>query len=75
MIMNALVQHNYMGAPIQISVNDDKKSIWNEGALPVGLTLEILKHNHLSIPRNPNFADVCFKGGLIYSLLEAPLKL
>lgn len=65
MLLNALVHRNYMGAPIQIRVYDDKISIWNEGFLPEGLTLDALKRNHPSIPRNPIIADVCFKGGYI----------
>ena len=46
MLLNALVHRNYMGAPIQIRVYDDKISIWNEGTLPDGLTLEALKRSH-----------------------------
>jgi ATP-dependent DNA helicase RecG len=65
MLLNALVHRNYMGAPIQIRVYDDKISIWNEGTLPDGLTLEALKRSHSSRPRNPIIADVCFKGGYI----------
>ncbi len=65
MLLNALVHRNYMGAPIQIRVYDDKISIWNEGTLPDGLTLDALKRSHSSRPRNPIIADVCFKGGYI----------
>jgi len=65
MLLNALVHRNYMGAPIQIRVYDDKISIWNEGTLPEGLTLEALKRSHSSRPRNPIIADVSFKGGYI----------
>ena len=60
MLLNALVHRNYMGAPIQIRVYDDKISIWNEGTLPDGLTLDALKRSHSSRPRNPIIADVCF---------------
>jgi len=65
MLLNALVHRNYMGAPIQIRVYDDKFSIWNEGILPDGLTLDALKRSHSSRPRNPIIADVCFRGGYI----------
>ena len=65
MLLNALVHRNYMGAPIQIRVYDDKISIWNEGTLPDGLTLDALKRSHSSRPRNPIIADVSFKGGYI----------
>jgi ATP-dependent DNA helicase RecG len=65
MLLNALVHRNYMGAPIQIRVYDDKINIWNDGGLPTGISLESLKRPHSSNPRNPIIAGVCFKGGLI----------
>lgn len=67
MLLNALVHRTYMGSFTQIRVYDDKITIWNDGALPEGITLESLKHVHSSHPRNPLIADVCFKGGLIDS--------
>ena len=75
MLLNALVHRNYMGAPIQIRVYDDKISIWNEGALPEGLTLEALKHSHSSRPRNPIIADVSFKGGYIDAWGRGTIKI
>ncbi len=64
-ILNAIVHRNYMGAPIQISVYDDKLIVWNEGTLPEGLSIEDLKTKHSSRPPNPILAGVFFKGGLI----------
>lgn len=75
MLLNALVHRNYMGAPIQIRVYDDKISIWNEGTLPDGLTLEALKRSHSSRPRNPIIADVCFKGGYIDAWGRGTIKI
>jgi ATP-dependent DNA helicase RecG len=75
MLLNALVHRNYMGAPIQIRVYDDKLSIWNEGTLPDGLTLEALKRSHSSRPRNPIIADVCFKGGYIDAWGRGTIKI
>jgi ATP-dependent DNA helicase RecG len=75
MLLNALVHRNYMGAPIQIRVYDDKISIWNEGILPDGLTLEALKRSHSSRPRNPIIADVCFKGGYIDAWGRGTIKI
>ena len=75
MLLNALVHRNYMGAPIQIRVYDDKISIWNEGMLPVGLTLEALKRSHSSRPRNPIIADVCFRGGYIDAWGRGTIKI
>lgn len=75
MLLNALVHRNYMGAPIQIRVYDDKISIWNEGSLPDGLTLDALKRSHSSRPRNPIIADVCFKGGYIDAWGRGTIKI
>lgn len=54
-----------MAHSVQLRVYDEKISIWNDGGLPNGITLESLKQPHSSKPRNPIIADVCFKGGLI----------
>ncbi|MBU2472216.1 MAG: putative DNA binding domain-containing protein, partial [Bacteroidetes bacterium] len=75
MLLNALVHRSYMGAPIQIRVYDDKISIWNEGFLPEGLTLDALKRPHPSRPRNPIIADVCFKGGYIDAWGRGTIKI
>jgi ATP-dependent DNA helicase RecG len=75
MLLNALVHRNYIGAPIQIRVYDDKISIWNEGTLPDGLTLDALKRSHSSRPRNPIIADVCFKGGYIDAWGRGTIKI
>lgn len=65
MLLNALIHRTYMGVFTQLRVYDDKISIWNDGELPQGVTLEKLKQHHSSRPRNLIIADVCFKGGLI----------
>jgi ATP-dependent DNA helicase RecG len=75
MLLNALVHRNYMGAPVQIRVYDDKISIWNEGSLPEGLTLAALKRSHSSRPRNPIIADVSFKGGYIDAWGRGTIKI
>lgn len=75
MLLNALVHRAYMGAPIQMRVFDNRLSIWNEGALPVGLDVEQLKQEHNSKPRNPILADACFKAGYIDSWGRGILKI
>lgn len=75
MLLNALVHRNFMGSSIQIRVYDDKISIWNEGSLPAGLTLDALKRSHSSRPRNPIIADVCFKGGYIDAWGRGTIKI
>jgi ATP-dependent DNA helicase RecG len=74
-LLNALVHRNYMGAPIQIRVYDDKINVWNEGTLPAGLTLDALKRSHSSRPRNPIIADVAFKGGYIDAWGRGTIKI
>lgn len=75
MLLNALVHRNYMGAPVQIRLHEDKISIWNEGSLPAGLTLASLKRPHSSRPRNPIIADVSFKGGYIDAWGRGTIKI
>ena len=75
MLLNALVHRDYMGSMVQIRMYDNRFSMWNEGFLPQGLTLEALKRQHPSRPRNPLIADVCFKGGYIDAWGRGTLKI
>ena len=74
-ILNAIVHRDYMGAPIQISVYDEKLIVWNEGSLPEGLTFEDLKKKHSSRPHNPILASTFFKGGLIEAWGRGTIKI
>ncbi len=74
-ILNAIVHRDYMGAPIQISVYDDKLIVWNEGNLPDDMTVEDLKKKHSSRPHNPILASAFFKGGLIEAWGRGTLKI
>jgi len=65
MLLNSMVHRSYMGSFSQMRVYDNKINLWNEGGLPEGITLQALKLEHTSKPRNLLIADVCFKGGLI----------
>ena len=75
MLLNALVHRTYMGASIQMRVFDDKLSIWNEGVLPFGMSVEDLKADHNSRPRNPLIANACFLGGYIDTWGRGTLKI
>lgn len=75
MLLNALVHRDYMGSNIQVRMYDDRFCIWNEGFLPEGLSLDALKRQHPSRPRNPIIADVCFKGGYIDAWGRGTLKI
>lgn len=74
-IINAIVHRDYTGAPIQVSVYNDKLVIWNEGRLPEGMTTEDLKRKHSSRPHNPIIAGVFFKGGLIEAWGRGTIKI
>ncbi|GAP73016.1 hypothetical protein SAMD00024442_55_5 [Candidatus Symbiothrix dinenymphae] len=67
MLLNALIHRNYMGAPTQIRIYDNKLTAWNHGTLPDGITLDKLTQSHSSYPRNPILAGACFLGGYIDS--------
>jgi ATP-dependent DNA helicase RecG len=75
MLLNALIHRNYMGAPTQLRVYDNKLFIWNDGGLPPTITLLQLKENHSSHPRNPILAEACFKGGYIDSWGSGIMKI
>lgn len=64
-ILNAIIHKDYTGVHIQLSVYDDKLILWNQGKLPVELSISGLKAKHPSIPRNKYIADVFFKSGYI----------
>ncbi len=64
-IFNAIVHKDYTGAPIQLSVYNDKLILWNEGRLPDDFTIETLLDKHPSRPHNKIVAEIFFKAGFI----------
>ena len=65
-VINALIHKDYSStAEIQIRIYDDKIWIWNPGKLPPQLTIEDLKKEHSSYPRNPLIANAFYLAGLI----------
>jgi ATP-dependent DNA helicase RecG len=75
MLLNMLIHRNYMGAPTQIRVYDNKLTAWNHGTLPEGITLDKLSKSHSSYPRNPTLARACFLGGYIDSWGSGIMKI
>lgn len=65
--MNAIIHKDYSSTWIFLRIYDDRLEIWNPGELPEELTVDKLKENHSSYPRNPNIAGVFFKAGYIES--------
>ena len=74
-LLNAIIHRNYFGPPIQISIYEDKFTVWNPGDLPEELTIDDLKIKHASYPRNPIMADVFFKAGLIETWGRGTIKM
>jgi ATP-dependent DNA helicase RecG len=67
-VLNAIAHKDYAsGAPIQISVYDDKLMLWNPGHLPPGWSVERLTGKHSSQPCNPDVANAFFRAGMIES--------
>lgn len=66
-VVNALCHRDYaiVGGSISIAVYDDRLEITSTGTLPFGLTVEDLKRDHVSRPRNPLLAEVFYRRGLI----------
>ena len=76
MLLNALVHRNYLGSSVvQMRIFENYINIWNEGELPAGISLESLKRQHPSRPRNLLIADICFKGGYIDAWGSGTLKI
>jgi len=65
-VINALIHKDYLStAEIQIKIYDDRLWIWNPGKLPKQLTIESLKREHSSFPKNPLIASVFYYAGFI----------
>ena len=76
MLLNSLVHRNYLGSSVvQMRMFDNHFNIWNEGELPAGISLDSLKRQHPSRPRNLLIADVCFKAGYIDAWGSGTLKI
>jgi predicted HTH transcriptional regulator len=57
-IVNAVAHRDYASnASVQVMLFADRLEVWNPGELPPGLTPELLREPHASIPRNPLLAE------------------
>lgn len=66
-VLNSIIHKNYASTWIFLRVYDDRLELWNPGELPEELTVEKLREDHSSYPRNPNIAEVFFKAGYVES--------
>jgi len=75
-LLNAIVHRSYLTtSAIQIRVYNNKLEILNEGELPEEISVQDLKREHLSKPRNPLIADIFYKSGFIESWGRGTLKI
>ncbi len=66
-LANALVHREYANqtSPVYIDVFDDRIEISNPGVPPEPMTLELLKEEHKSYPRNPQIARLFYLYGYV----------
>lgn len=65
-IVNAVAHRDYTSnASIQVMLFADRLEVWNPGTLPFGLTVEMLRKPHYSIPANPLLAEPMYLNGYI----------
>ncbi|MBI5369257.1 MAG: hypothetical protein HZA54_19630 [Planctomycetes bacterium] len=66
-LVNALVHRDYSsdGGAVGVALFDDRLEIWSTGVLPAGLSPEVLRGTHESVPRNRLIAEVFYRRGLI----------
>jgi len=66
-LVNAFCHRDYSraGGAVSVAVYDDRLEVWSDGNLPAGLTVEDLKRDHPSRPRNPLIANVFYLRGLV----------
>lgn len=61
-LVNALAHRDYaaFSSGVTVTVYPDRVEIWNSGQLPKGWKADKLRHNHPSLPPNPDIAHVLF---------------
>ncbi|HUT36137.1 MAG TPA: ATP-binding protein [Planctomycetota bacterium] len=60
-IVNAVAHRDYdSNAAVQVMLFADRLEVWNPGELPPGLTPDLLRIEHPSIPRNPLICEPMF---------------
>ena len=65
-ITNAIVHRDYESpSKVQIRIFNNRIEIWSPGLLPNGITIEDLKREHRSVPRNPLLFKQLFLVGYV----------
>lgn len=65
-IVNAICHRDYAAVgTVQVRIHDDRLEVWNPGVLPPELSIESLRREHPSRPRNPRLAQALYRARLI----------
>ena len=65
-VINAVCHRDYAASGnVQIRFFDNRLQIWNPGKLPDGITVDLLRVEHASHPRNKTIARLLFLAGYI----------
>jgi predicted HTH transcriptional regulator len=60
-VINAIAHRDYYSnASVEVRLFSDRLEVWNPGKLPDTLTLDSLRYDHPSIPRNPLVAEALY---------------
>lgn len=76
-VLNALIHRDYSNpsGTVLIAFYPDRLEISNYGGLPKEITPDKLKHSHLSLPVNPDIAQICFLRGMIEKIGRGTIKI
>jgi ATP-dependent DNA helicase RecG len=66
-LVNAVCHRDYSlaGGAVSVAIFDDRLEIWSDGTLPFGISVDQLRRDHLSRPRNPLISEVFYRRGLV----------
>jgi ATP-dependent DNA helicase RecG len=65
-VTNAICHRDYMSTrDTEVRIYDTELMVWNAGNLPPGISLDTLKLNHPSVPRNKKIAEILYYAGVI----------
>ena len=76
-LMNALIHRDFtaVSGTVTVAFYPDRMEITNSGELYGGYTPFTLTKNHLSVPRNPDIAHICFLRQFIEKIGRGTLKM
>jgi ATP-dependent DNA helicase RecG len=76
-LVNALAHRDYsaFSSGATLFVFPDRVEIWNSGQLPKGWSASNLRHNHPSLPTNPDIAHFLFIRNLMEKIGRGTLKM